>query len=103
MPLLQAGVIGVVVALIMSLVITRWIARPLQDVEKVASAAAGGKLDQTGPVRGPREVRTVAKRFNETTQQVQATQRGQRDFLANVSHHLRTPRTDIEGFSRSII
>ena len=103
LPLLQAGVIGLVVALVMSLVITRWIARPLQDVEKVASAAAGGKLDQTAPVRGPREVRTVAEAFNHMTQQVQATQSAQRDFLANVTHDLRTPLTSIQGFSQAII
>jgi signal transduction histidine kinase len=103
MPLLQAGLIGLVVALIMSLVITRWIARPLQDVEKVASAAAGGQLDKTAPVRGPREVRTVAEAFNHMTQEVRAAQNAQRDFLANVTHDLRTPLTSIQGFSQAII
>ena len=102
-PLFQAGVIGLLVAVVLSLVITRSVARPLQDVATAASAVAGGKSDQKAPVRGPREVRTVAEAFNHMTEQVQAGQVAQRDFLANVTHDLRTPLTSIQGFSQAII
>jgi two-component system sensor histidine kinase ResE len=37
------------------------------------------------------------------TQQVKITQAAQRDFLANVTHDLRTPLTSIQGFSQAII
>src|SRR6185369_13313190 len=49
------------------------------------------------------EVRTVAEAFNQMTLQVQETQKAQRDFLANVTHDLRTPLTSIQGFSQAII
>jgi signal transduction histidine kinase len=48
-------------------------------------------------------VRAVAEGFNHMSEQVQNTQQAQRDFLANVSHDLKTPLTSIQGFSQAII
>src|SRR6185503_14047030 len=41
--------------------------------------------------------------FNEMTARVQAGQQSQRDFVANVSHELKTPLTSIQGFSQAIL
>ncbi len=102
-PLLEAGLIGLVFAVIMSVIVARGLARPLQDVSKAASELAKGRLDERVPVRGPRETRTLAEAFNRMAQQVGETQKAQRDFLANVTHDLRTPLTSIQGFSQAII
>ncbi|HLY26551.1 MAG TPA: HAMP domain-containing sensor histidine kinase, partial [Aggregatilineales bacterium] len=102
-PLLQAGLIGLSVAFILSLLIARSVARPLQEVARAAVGVAAGDLDQQAPVSGPREVRALAESFNWMTEQVQASQQAQRDFLANVTHDLRTPLTSIQGFSQAII
>lgn len=102
-PLIQSGIIGLIVALILSLIITRSVARPLQDVARSTSAVTKGHLDQKAPVYGPEEVRVVANAFNQMTEHVLETQAAQRDFLANVTHDLRTPLTSIQGFSQAII
>ncbi len=102
-PLAQAGLIGLIVAFLFALVIARSVARPLQELADTARAIAEGHLDRRAPVRGPSEVRTVAETFNQMTQQVAESQQVQRDFLANVSHDLRTPLTSIKGFSQAII
>ncbi|MHB8627941.1 MAG: sensor histidine kinase [Aggregatilineales bacterium] len=103
LPVLEAGLIGLVAAIIFALLITRSVARPLQQVADTARAISQGELDRSAPVRGPAEVQAVAVAFNQMTQQVAVGQRAQRDFLANVSHDLRTPLTSIQGFSQAII
>ncbi|MBN1202062.1 MAG: HAMP domain-containing protein [Anaerolineae bacterium] len=102
-PLLQAGLIGLMVAIGLSVLITRSVARPLQQMSRAVRRIADGDLQQRVPVDGPHEVRALAQSFNEMAGRVSANQQAQRDFLANVSHDLRTPLTSIQGFSQAIV
>ena len=102
-PMSEAALVGIVLAVVMALLISRWVARPLQKLSTAAAAIAAGKFDQTAPVGGPTEVRSLAKSFNEMVARVQAGQQTQRDFVANVSHELKTPLTSIQGFSQAIL
>jgi two-component system OmpR family sensor kinase len=100
---LQAGVIGLIVAVISAGWITRSITRPLQTVAAAAAEVAQGHYSQRVPIEGPLEVKAVAEAFNQMSEQIQAEQRAQKDFLANVSHDLKTPLTSIQGFSQAIM
>lgn len=101
--LIQATCVGLLAALILSALISRSIARPLQDVAQAATAVANGREDERAPVSGPSEVRAVADAFNQMSDKVQAEQRAQQDFLANVTHDLKTPLTSIQGYSQAIV
>jgi signal transduction histidine kinase len=102
-PLLQAGVIGLVFAFILAALISRQIAKPLSAVAHAAGEVAQGKYDAKLPETGASEMRAVAEAFNTMTREVQSTHQAQRDFLANVSHDLKTPLTSIQGYSQAII
>lgn len=102
-PLVQAGLVGGIVALLMALWISRSIAKPLQALSVAAQSVAQGHHDENVPETGPREVRNVAHAFNQMSAEVRSTQQSQRDFLANVSHDLKTPLTSIQGYSQAII
>jgi signal transduction histidine kinase len=78
------------------------IARPLAVMTHAAEGIAQGKLDQQIPVRGRDEVSRLAQAFNRMAREVAVSQRTLRDFLANVSHDLRTPLTSIQGFSQAL-
>lgn len=101
-PLARAAVVALLAALLLSALIARSVARPLQDISRAAGRIAGGDYTQRAPVSGPPEVRALADSFNDMASRVAATQQAQRDFLANVSHDLRTPLTSIQGFSQAI-
>ncbi len=102
-PLFQAGLIGLLVASVMAVLIARSVAHPLQEVARAVGRVAGGDWSARAPVRGVREVRVVAEAFNQMTEQVAIGEQAQREFLANVTHDLRTPLTSIQGFSQAII
>ena len=102
-PLVQAGIAGLVIAALLAWLVNRGIVSALGRLQAAAQAVATGDYHERVPVRGPDEIRDVARAFNHMAEQVQATQVAQQDFLANVSHDLRTPLTSIQGFSQAII
>ena len=102
-PLFIAGGIALVLSALLAWLISRSVARPLQQVAGAAHAIALGDYDQTVPVSGPTEARRLAQDFNIMTGQVRASRDAQRDFVANVSHELKTPLTSIQGYSQAIL
>jgi len=102
-PLLEAGAVALVLSVLLAWLMARSVARPLRRVAAAAGAIAQGDLSQRAPVSGPREVQDLARAFNFMADRVAATQQVQRDFIANVSHELKTPLTSIQGFSQAIM
>lgn len=100
--LIRAVVIGMGFALIASFLLVRWIARPLQQIAQGAKQLADGDYSTRVAVNGPYEAQVVASTFNDMAARVELAQQAQRDFLANVSHDLRTPLTSIQGFAQAI-
>ncbi|MBE2183776.1 MAG: HAMP domain-containing histidine kinase [Anaerolineae bacterium] len=104
LPLLaQAALISVAIAVALSWIISRSIARPLQTMSKAAGAIAAGHYERRIPEQGFEESRDLGQAFNRLVNQVQGEQRSQQDFLVNVSHDLKTPLTSIQGFSQAIV
>jgi signal transduction histidine kinase len=102
-PILQAGAIGLLVSILLAWLVSRWVAAPLQGMSKAALAVADGDYRQTLQLDGPQEVRNLASSFNAMVDKVQTSQQIQRDFLANVSHELKTPLTSIQGFAQAML
>jgi signal transduction histidine kinase len=102
-PFIQAGTIALMLSILLSFLIARWIARPLDNMAQAARSVAAGEFKRDLIANGPREVESLARAFNEMIHQVQSSQKSQRDFVANVSHELRTPLTSIQGFAQAIL
>ena len=90
-----AAIAAVVLALAaaVAVVLARWIARPLEEIEGAAAAAAEGDLDARATPGGPPEVRSLALTLNDLVARVDALLGSQREFVADASHQLRTPLT----------
>lgn len=102
-PLLIAGAIALTAAIVLALLLARSIAGPLGHLTRATEAIACGKFDETIPVQGNDEVGRLAASFNTMAQAVKRSQQAQKDFVANVSHELKTPLTTIQGFSQAIV
>ena len=101
-PLVKIGFFTLLVALILAFWISNWVSRPLFNLSLAARSMSGGEFEKV-PVSGPQEVRNLASAFNDMSDQVKASQISQRDFVANVSHELKTPLTSIQGFAHAIL
>ena len=99
----RAGFVAVLFAVLLAWMIARSVARPLQGMAGAAEAIAQGEYEQQLPLAGPEEVVRVAESFNSMSAQVAATRQAQRDFVANVSHDLKTPVTSIQGWSQALL
>ena len=100
--LAQGGGIALLLSLIFAFAVARWVADPLQ---KLVATSQHVPITETEPVpeRGPREVRELTRAFNEMIGRVRDSQTSQRNFVANVSHELKTPLTSLQGFAQAIM
>jgi signal transduction histidine kinase len=102
-PILQAALFGLGAAFVLAAIISGQLSKQLSALGSAAWGVARGDYSHKVAERGPSEVRAVAKAFNTMMHEVQSTQQAQRDFLANVSHDLKTPLTSIQGYAQAII
>lgn len=81
-----------IVTLTISLLLARWIGRPLSRLEERAErlGAVDWRPVPSG-MRGPPEVRRLSDAFDRMAARLQALMQGNQAFLADVSHQLRTP------------
>ncbi len=93
--------IALFLSLLLAFFMARWIADPLQKMLAATRATPVKTADI--PAQGPQEVRDLVCAFNEMVLRVRNTQQAQRDFVANVSHELKTPLTSIRGFSQALL
>jgi len=102
LPVLEGGVIAFLLSLVLAYALSRWVADPLQQVVVAARNYPSVDMNPVEP-HGPREVQDLTRAFNSMIVRVHSSQQSQKDFVANVSHELKTPLTSIQGFAQAIL
>lgn len=92
--------LGILLGLVIIARLTRGVrgaAVPLGDLVEASARIEAGEVGTQVEVRGPREIRAVARAFNAMSARLAADTDQRRQLLADVSHELRTPLTVIQG------
>ncbi|MFT6917095.1 MAG: two-component system sensor histidine kinase CpxA [Motiliproteus sp.] len=79
---------------LLSLLMARYLVRPIRQLQQASRELADGKLDtRVSPALGHRrdELGQLAQEFDRMAAQIQTLIRGQQQLLRDVSHELRTP------------
>ncbi len=77
--------------------------KPLRLMSEAAKSMAKGDFSKRIPVTGDDEIGELAITFNQMTNSLVQLESTRRRFIANVSHELKTPMTNISGFIDGII
>lgn len=101
--LILAGLLAVGAAILLGLIITRQITRPLHALTAGARRIARGQLDYRVEVQTKDEIGDLATSFNEMASVLSNNEETRRRLLADITHELRTPLTVIEGTVNGIL
>ncbi|MFI4978415.1 MAG: sensor histidine kinase, partial [Solirubrobacterales bacterium] len=101
--LLEAGGAALVAAMLLALLVSRSLTEPLTQLAGAAEDIAAGNYSRRVGIRGSDEIGMLGAAFDRMAEAVERARKTQRDFLANVSHELKTPLTSLIGFSQALV
>ena len=83
------------VALIIALALTRYIARPISEIDGAIRQLGGADFSRPIAVRGPEDLRYLGRRLDWLRRRLDEFETQKNRFLRHVSHELKTPLTAI--------
>ena len=112
--LARRGVVFALLGVFVSLIAAQTIAAPVRRLVAAAGALQEGHFDVAVPVRGPKEVRELGRAFSvmaaelsmmmkgeqAARREAEAANRSKDQFLAMLSHEMRTPLSAILGWTK---
>jgi signal transduction histidine kinase len=97
---LFVSILSVIAVMLIMSIFARRHSTPLLEMAQAASAFGHGDLSARVSVKSsyPQEVEELALAFNNMASSLQKSEYQRKEFVANVSHELKTPMTVIDGY-----
>jgi len=100
--LLLGGAVAIVIALILTFVLSRRMSSPIGVLASAARRLGRGDLSQRVQFKGKGEVGELAQAFNSMAADLEHAEQLRRNLVADVAHELRTPLSNIQGYLEAI-
>lgn len=92
----STAAVSIAAVALLGILLARWLARPIDQLEEAAVALGKGELgSRVDDPKGPEELKALANSFNRTAARLQELVSSQDAFVADASHQLRTPLTGL--------
>lgn len=95
---LLIGIILILMALVLALILSKFITRPIVKINKAAQVLARGEYETEFSGSGYREICELSDTLNFAAAELAKNDNLQKELIANISHDLRTPLTMIKGY-----
>ena len=95
--ILWAGALASFVAIVLGLLLTRAVVKPIRTVRDATQRVAAGDLSHRVPVTSDDEIGDLARQFNEMAASLERDEQLRRKMMADISHELRTPLAVMRG------
>ncbi len=102
---LFVSVLVILISVLLLVFFTRKQSKPLQQMARAANAFGHGEFTARVETKGnyPAEIEELALSFNNMASSLQKSEYQRQEFVANVSHELKTPMTTISGYIDGIL
>ncbi|MDY7542520.1 HAMP domain-containing sensor histidine kinase [Cryobacterium sp. 5B3] len=100
--ILLAVLVGLVVAVLAGLFLSRRLARPLERTARAARRLADGERGVLIAAQGIPEIDDVSRSLRALDHALGTSETRQREFLLSVSHEIRTPLTALRGYAEAL-
>lgn len=101
--MLLAVAIASLAALIVSLLFSRGIVAPLQQMTRASQRIAAGHYTERVQISGQDEIAQLGGQFNQMAEELEQVETLRRRLIGDVSHELRTPLTAIKGYMEGLM
>lgn len=103
----QAAVAGVAAAVLLAILVARYMTAPLRQMSEAAARVGRGDLAQHVPVPSDDEMGSLATAFNVMTADLRRLEESRRHLVADIAHELGTPlsvlQANLEGMLDGVV
>lgn len=96
--LLWGASAALVLTLLFTYLLTRWVLRPLFQMAAITRKVADGDYSGRVSVVSRYEVRQLADAFNHMAENLEKIEHLRKNMVADIAHELRTPLTNLRGY-----
>jgi two-component system, OmpR family, sensor histidine kinase BaeS len=100
--LLMTGVVAVSIALILGILFSRRLSKPLEEVADAALVIASGNYSRKLPSYENRELAELSASFNKMATQLAELEMLRKRSVADLAHELRTPLTTLRSYVEAV-
>lgn len=100
--LIYITVILINLAFLVTLLISKWLSKPITSITNTAKQFAAGDYDTDFKGEGYKEVEELSSVLNNAKNEIKKVSDLRKDLVANISHDLRTPLTMVKAYAEMI-
>ena len=98
----DGALMAAIIALVLGVILSRTLTRPIRELTRATQAVSEGDLSQQVPVRSNDELGELAQAFNKMSTELSRSVNARKQMTADIAHELRTPLSLILGHAEAV-